>query len=204
MSVVPRETDQIIISQAFQDLWKEEMKKTKYLGEHSIFISQNPAATTPLLESTETYHVFYNTNSFHRLEENFSASGGAFGVKTLYVWREKFLDNQDKDGIYCDPVKDDFEECQMNMPVVSEWVLRGIVTLKPYGGTNGQPMGYTGDLGDSFRAVESQNLLSSDYEMIFFQKECMEYLDDYMLVKSQNDSQDDQVHLVKRVGNQKN
>jgi hypothetical protein len=49
-------------------------------------------------------------------------------------------------------------------------------------------MGFNGDLGDSFKSVEKESLLSSDYEMTFFQKECMEFLDDYMLVKSTNDT----------------
>ena len=42
------------------------------------------------------------------------------------------------------------------------------------------------------------------HEMVFFQKECMEFLDEYMLVKStgsnaKEDSQA-QVHLVKKIG----
>ena len=32
MSVVPRDQDQIMISEAFQDLWSPSRKKTRYLG----------------------------------------------------------------------------------------------------------------------------------------------------------------------------
>jgi hypothetical protein len=51
-------------------------------------------------------------------------------------------------------------------------------------------MGFTGDLGTSFRALDGPTLKSSDYEMIFFQKECMEYLDEFMLVKSTSNAND--------------
>jgi hypothetical protein len=46
-----------------------------------------------VLEDTDTYHVFYNAHSFIKLEENFAAEGGAFGVQTLYLWKEKLLKN---------------------------------------------------------------------------------------------------------------
>jgi len=59
-------------------------------------------------------------------------------------------------------------------------------------------MGYSGDLGDTFRPLDASTLRSSEYEMIFFQKECMEFLDEYMLVKSTGGN--DQMSLVKKIG----
>lgn len=128
MSIVPREQDGIVISDSFQDLWNESRKKTQYLGEHDVFVSHSPHSSAPLLETTDRYHLFYNSRSFIRLEENFSAKGGAFGVETLYLWKENFLNNYDSDN-YCDPTKPNFAECQANTPSQSEWVLRGVVTL---------------------------------------------------------------------------
>jgi len=47
-------------------------------------------------------------------------------------------------------------------------------------------------LGSSFKTLDNATLNSSDYEMKFYQKECSEYLDDYMLI--------DGTTLVKKVG----
>jgi hypothetical protein len=49
---------------------------------------------SPLDLAVETFHVFTNTRSFFRLEEDFSSVGGAHGAETLYLFSEK---KQDKD-----------------------------------------------------------------------------------------------------------
>ena len=63
---------------------------------------------------------------------------------------------------------------------------------------SGSKPDFVANLGNSFHEIDKQVLQShsSDYEMRFFQKECMQYLDEYMLI--------DGVHLVKRVASTKN
>jgi hypothetical protein len=67
--------------------------------------------------------------------------------------------------------------------------LKGVVTHHK----SASKAGYVADFGKSFNAIEPRLLQmhSSDYEMRFFQKECMEHLDEYLLI--------DGVHLVRRV-----
>ena len=69
------------------------------------------------------------------------------------------------------------------------WKLEGVVT----GFKSGAKPGYVAFMDGSFTSIEPHLLqaYSSDYEMQFFQRECMEYLDEYMLI--------DGVHLVRRV-----
>jgi hypothetical protein len=45
MSVTPRDADQVMISDAFQDLWNPSSEKTRYLGQHQIFTTTQ--LTTP-------------------------------------------------------------------------------------------------------------------------------------------------------------
>lgn len=58
---------------------------------------------------------------------------------------------------------------------------------------SGNKPGYVADLGTSFKSIDAKLLQAhnSDFEMKFFQKECMQFLDEYMLIEG--------VHLVKRV-----
>lgn len=57
--MVPREHDQIMISEAFSSMWSSQ-EKTRYLGEHDIFTS----STTNIHLDKETFHVFTNKFSF--------------------------------------------------------------------------------------------------------------------------------------------
>jgi len=59
---------------------------------------------SPLDPAVETFHVFTNTHSFFRLEEDFSSAGGAYGAETLYLFSTK--NNKDK----------------------VEWQLRGVIS----------------------------------------------------------------------------
>jgi hypothetical protein len=124
--------------------------------------------------AVETFHVFTNSHSFFRLEEDFSSNGGAYGAETLYLFTEK-VQNLEKNSKNKSGVKVD-------------WLLRGVVSR--HGGGN-KIMGFTGDLTNTFRSLDVNMLKSSDYELMFFQKECMEYLEEYMLVKSTTNTKDD-------------
>ena len=46
----------------------------------------------------ETLHVFYNDYSFLDLEESYVKKGGAYGSKTLYMFREKKANDEEEDG----------------------------------------------------------------------------------------------------------
>lgn len=69
------------------------------------------------------------------------------------------------------------------------WQLKGVIS----GFKSGDKPGYVANLRDTFWEI-SDTMLSdqnSSYELKFFQKECMQYLQEYMLI--------DGVHLVRRV-----
>jgi len=69
------------------------------------------------------------------------------------------------------------------------WQLKGVVTNYE----SASKPGYIADLGNSFKKIEPWELQKNHnaYEWKFFQKECLDYLDEYMLI--------DGVHLVRRV-----
>lgn len=61
VSMVPREHDNLNISDAMKTIWGE---KTTYLGEYDI---QSRSVQDQLLK-IDTYHIFYNRFSFLHLE----------------------------------------------------------------------------------------------------------------------------------------
>lgn len=109
------------------------------------------------------------------MEQDYFHDGGANASQTLYLFRQQVID---------DPV--DGQN--------SFWQLAGVVTSFK----SGNKPGYVADLGNSFKVMDAKLLQAhnSEYEMKFFQKECMQYLDEYMLIEG--------VHLVKRVASTDN
>lgn len=105
------------------------------------------------------------------MEQDYFHEGGANDSETLYLFRRQHEDSTEEG-----------DESFF-------WQLAGVVT----GFRSGSKPGYIADLGTSFHSIEASLLQAhnSEYEMKFFQKECMQYLDEYMLI--------DGVHLVKRV-----
>ena len=103
VSMVPRENDQIVISDSIQQLWvpprqsstsndwhiddissDHQEAKTRYLGEHSVTLR----STGKELLDSELFHIFVNNYSFLDLETKYGQRGGADGATTLYLFRE--------------------------------------------------------------------------------------------------------------------
>ena len=95
VSMVPREHDQIDITEAIQSLWvsptlggstapEDDVVKSIYLGEHLVTLR----STQKTLLDKEHFHIFQNNYSFLNLEEKFAQKGGADGANTLYLFRE--------------------------------------------------------------------------------------------------------------------
>jgi len=116
-----------------------------------VYATPNPNAmeASPVDPAVETFHVFSNTHSFFRLEEDFSSNGGAFGAETLYLFSEK-VQNAEQNS---------------NGAAKVDWQLRGVVSRH---GGGSKVMGFTGDLSNSFRSLDDNMLKSSEYELIFF------------------------------------
>ena len=82
VSMVPREHDNIKISDAMATIWDE---KTTYLGEYDI---QSRSVQNRLL-GIDAYHIFYNRFGFLHLEQDYLHEGGAHDSETLYLFQEQ-------------------------------------------------------------------------------------------------------------------
>lgn len=116
--------------------------------------------------------MFFNRFSFLHMEQDYFHEGGAHNSETYYLFTR--LSQEDS--------------------LLPFWRLNWVVT----GFRAGGKPGFVADLGSSFEPIDLKLLQShsSEYEMKFFQKECMQYLDEYMMI--------DGVHLVKRVASTDN
>ena len=188
VSMIPHDKDQIVIADALQSLWiapqsvssqpiqdadsfhfgKQE-PKTQYLGQHEIAIR----STLNTLVGTERFHLFTNHYSFLDLEENYAKKGGTNGAQTIYLWREII------------PQEEEGEEQGHSTGVV--WQLAGFATRY----SSNQPNVY-GTLGSTFHSIDAATMDTSEFQLKFYQQECQEFLDEYMLI--------DGKQLVKKVG----
>lgn len=169
VSMVPREHDQIVISDALQSIWelpaaqrgkrgseeedservhKPQAAKTQYLGEHKVTSRQT---TTKNLLDTEYFHIFKNNYNFLDLETKFAQGGGADGATTLYLFRE-LVDNIDEDEA----------NSKQKTPIIT-YQLAGVVTKY----LNQKPDVYA-SLGTSFRALDSQILDTNELQLKFY------------------------------------
>jgi len=102
---------------------------TKYLGMYQIEAKN----VIEVSHGSEELHLFYNEHSFLDLEESFVKKGGAFGSRTLYLFRKKEThpDEDNYDIVYAD------------------WELTGVATSykvdKP---------GIYANLGNTFKAID--------------------------------------------------
>lgn len=81
ISMVPREHDNINISEALATIWDS---KTSYRGTYDIMTR----SVQNQLLNTDTYHVFYNRFGFLHMEQDYFHEGGAHDSETLYLFRE--------------------------------------------------------------------------------------------------------------------
>lgn len=156
------------------DPWEQTPAKTKYLGEHEIALYDT---ATTLLDK-EHFHIFSNEYSFLDLEERYVKTGGAFGASTLYLFRELIRDAEERDEAAAEAAREDSQPT---------WQLAGVVSAFK----TRQPGVYV-NLGSSFTALDESTVLTNEFQLRFYQKECLEFLDEYMLI--------DGNQLVKRVG----
>lgn len=88
VSMIPREHDQILISESLASLWQEPGKNndqqplTQYLGEYTVIKTSGDSVV-----STNRLHLFVNNYSFINLEEKYLKTGGAFACSTIYLWQ---------------------------------------------------------------------------------------------------------------------
>ena len=122
---------------------------------------------------TETFHLFVNNYSFLDLETKYGSKGGVDGATTIYMFRE--LTQQGDDD-------DDRDSAGSTL-----WQLAGVATKY----RNQKPDVYC-NLGNSFKALDRSLMQNNEFQLKFYQKECHEYLDEYMLL--------DGNQLVKRLG----
>jgi len=109
--------------------------------------------------SKDSLHIFVNNYSFINLEEKYLSTGGAFGAKTFYLWKLLVPEKEEDKGL---------EEDKPKAKVLnSQWKLVGVVTRH-----SGSKPSYTADLGSSFKNLDSQALLSGEYQLKFKQPEC--------------------------------
>lgn len=116
----------------------DDRHATQYLGKHLI------KATNLVGDShgTEELHIFFNEHSFLDLEEDFVNRGGAFGSKTLYLFRVK-----------------ETHPDELNYDLVEiDWQLTGVASIY----RNGKPSIYA-NLGHTFSAIDAQMLESNEY-----------------------------------------
>ena len=121
-----------------------------------------------------------NYYSFINLEEKYQSTGGSSGASTLYLWKHIVPEVEELSA-------DDNPDEEQRPALESTWKLVGVVTRH-----KGAKPSYSADLGNSFKILDDQALKSSEYEIKFFQPECSEYQEDYMLIDGNT--------LVKKVG----
>jgi hypothetical protein len=111
---------------------------TRYLGKHTIE-AKNLLGTS---HGSEELHLFFNEYSFLDLEESYVKRGGAYGSKTIYLFRMKETH----------PNEDNYDI------VFVDWQLIGVATTY----RSGKPSIYA-NLGNTFTAIDSQTLESNEY-----------------------------------------
>ena len=185
VSMVPREHDQIKICDTIQRLWTNPNKlpdkelgwdqdteqwdsdsnqaKTKYLGQHMI----SARSLLGAFRGDELWHVFYNEYSFLDLEESYVKKGGVYGTKSLYLFREKGNEEEEEDE----------EEENVGKKKEAEWQLAAVASIYKVG----KP-GMYANLGHTFAPVDPQTMETNEFQLKFYQRECSEYLDEYMLI----------------------
>ena len=159
VSMIPREHDQILISEALSSLWNEAgsndgSQLTQYLGEYTVISSIGDS-----VESTDSLHLFVNNYSFVNLEEKYLKTGGAYGCKTFYLWKH-IKPEEDKQ-------QSDEEQSVQNKNGQSLWKLVGVVTRH-----SGSEPSFSADLGNSFKPLDNTTLKSVEYDAQFKLIEC--------------------------------
>lgn len=161
VSMIPREHDQILISEALATLWNAPSAKddelptfTQYLGEYTVITRSGDVVT-----STDSLHLFVNNYSFINLEEKFLKTGGAYACKTLYLWKHIQPEEEKLQG--------EDEQPEVAKARQSHWKLVGVVTRH-----SGSKPSYSADFGNSFKPLDNTTLKSVEYEQKFRQPEC--------------------------------